>query len=291
MNEAEYSKVRALRSSHLKALARSPAHYVHAVREEMQRASDGDDEASDALKLGSATHCLVLEQSEFDRRYLVYDSSKRPSPSQTFALTANKVWRMNKELEAKNSGRELITLAMYEKAVAMKKAIKTTKLADEVLNSVGIHEELHEWTDKYTGILCKCRLDKRRKNTRGVDLKTTRDARPSAFTRDVFNLGYHTQAAFYMMGAELTEFTFVAVENTAPHGVLCYPVGQEAIDIAMTEIRGALRTIKHCREEYGSEYDPKTVWPSYHFEHVDGFKIHVPTWYKHQAGINIEYQP
>jgi len=291
MNEAEYAKVKAVRSSHLKLLARSPAHYVHAVHEEIKRATDGDDDASDALKLGTVTHCLCLEQSEFDSRFMVYDADKRPSPTQTFGLLLNKQWRENIERQAKESGRELITVKMYEKALAMKKAIKSTMLADEVLNSVGIHEQLHVWTDKYTGIECKARTDKERSRKRGVDLKTTRDARPSAFIRDVFNLGYHVSAGFHMRGANLKEFAFVAVENTAPHGVLLYPLSQDAIDTADFEINVALRVIKQCRAEYGSEFDLNTVWPSYHYDHVDGYQISVPTWYKNQVGTNTEYQP
>jgi len=291
MNEAEYAKVQAVRSSHLKLLARSPLHYLHAVQEEMKRAKDGDDDASDALKLGTVTHCLCLEQSEFDSRFLIYDAEKRPKPAQTFALTENKVWRQGEEMAAKSTNRELITLAMYEKALAMKKAIKSTMLADEVLNSVGIHEELHVWTDKYTGIECKARVDKKRSKGRGVDLKTTRDARPSAFIRDVFNLGYHVSAGFHMQGANLKEFAFVAVENTAPHGVLLYPLSVDAIDTANHEIKTALIIIKACRQAYGSEFAEGTIWPSYHYDHVDGYQISVPTWYKNQVGTNTEYQP
>jgi len=291
MNEAEYAKVKAVRSSHLKLLARSPAHYVHAVHEEIKRATDGDDDATDALVMGTVTHCLCLEGSEFDSRFLIFNPENRPKPAQTFALTENKVWRQGKEFEAKSSNRKLIPQSMYDAALAMKKAIKSTMLADEVLNSVGIHEQLHVWTDKYTGIECKARVDKKRSKGRGVDLKTTRDARPSAFIRDVFNLGYHVSAGFHMRGANLKEFAFVAVENTAPHGVLLYPLSQDAIDTANFEINVALRVIKQCREQYGSEFDLNTVWPSYHYDHVDGYQISVPTWYKNQVGTNTEYQP
>lgn len=291
MNEAEYSKVQAVRSSHLKLLARSPAHYLHAVHEEMKRAKDGVDNASDALVMGTVTHCLCLEGSEFDSRFKIFDPEKRPKPAQTFALTENKIWKQKQELEAKETNRKLIPQWMYDDALAMKKAIKSTMLADEVLNSVGIHEELHVWTDKYTGIECKARVDKKRSNSRGVDLKTTRDARPSAFIRDVFNLGYHVSGAFHMQGANLKEFAFVAVENTAPHGVLLYPLSQDAIDTANYEIKVALQIIKQCRAEYGSEFDLNTVWPSYHYDHVDGYQIAVPTWYKNQVGTNTEYQP
>jgi hypothetical protein len=87
---------------------------------------------------------------------------------------------------------------------------------------VGQCERSIYWLDEATGLTCKARLDLMVRHVT-VDLKTTDDARPEAFSRQADRLGYDLQAAFYLRGRRALEpnlpatpFVFIAAELNDP---------------------------------------------------------------------------
>lgn len=118
------------------------------------------------------------------------------------------------------------------------------------------------WIDEETGVSCRARLDLL---TEGIligpehnnsidDLKTTRDASESEFSRQILNLGYHQQAALYLDGwsnlkqcPEL-EWNFIAVENTAPYGCAVHTLQPESIELGRRDYKKALRIYKAYME-------------------------------------------
>ena len=71
------------------------------------------------------------------------------------------------------------------------------------MNGVGRTEVSFFWDDPETGVACKGRIDRmRRQHNRAwiLDLKSTDDASKPAFTRSVVNYAYHRQADWYETG-------------------------------------------------------------------------------------------
>ena len=109
------------------------------------------------------------------------------------------------------------------------------------------------WTDRETGLACKSRLDWLSSSQPAVlDLKFTADIDARRFGWTAARLGYHLQAAFYVMGAAangLGELPFViaAVQADPPHDVAIYQVDEDAMWAGEKECRRLLRMVAECR--------------------------------------------
>jgi hypothetical protein len=124
------------------------------------------------------------------------------------------------------------------------------------------------------GILCKARIDALKDNMI-IDLKTCNDASKEQFSRDSYNFGYQTQAAWYTMGYRAltgenpSGFVFMAVEKTPPHGVAFYMFNDTTeFEQGCEEL---LAIYKRCLET--------EVWPCYSDEIQ---VLELPRWSKKQ---------
>ncbi len=87
-----------------------------------------------------------------------------------------------------------------------------------------------------------------------VDLKTTHDARPMSFAKDIANLRYHVQAALYLDGMEMLrpsngrQFAFIAVEKKPPYEVGVYYLEAEDVLRGRSAYLRDLRQFAVCLE-------------------------------------------
>jgi hypothetical protein len=93
-----------------------------------------------------------------------------------------------------------------------------------------------------------------------IDLKTTEDARPEAFQREIEKYRYDVQAALYTdihqaAVGPVRGFVFIAVEKKAPHAIRVYYAGPNMIRIGRHKYQQNLQTIAQCIET--------GEWPSY----------------------------
>jgi hypothetical protein len=93
-----------------------------------------------------------------------------------------------------------------------------------------------------------------------VDVKTTEDASPEAFSRTIYNYEYHQQAAFYLdaanaCGLEVGQFIFIAVEKKPPYAIGIYQLDADAITEGRALYRKALKAY-----ETAEAFD---YWPGY----------------------------
>lgn len=95
--------------------------------------------------------------------------------------------------------------------------------------------------DKDFGVDRKIRVDGYdRENGIVYDLKSTRHASPKAFERDAYELGYFTQAAFYLdtlalMGLKANNFAFLVTPSISPFEPYAYRVTKEALELGRAE--------------------------------------------------------
>jgi hypothetical protein len=130
--------------------------------------------------------------------------------------------------------------------------------------------------DPETGVMCKTRPDwltkmvtREGEYTVMLDLKSTKDARPSAFGKSAYELGYFRAAAYYCdihawatkpAGAEndyrsIDSFLLVAFERDPPYAMKLYEIGPDELARGRVQYREALNIYAECLKNY--------EWPAY----------------------------
>jgi exodeoxyribonuclease VIII len=252
---AEYLQWDAVSNSRLGLAARSAAHFKQGF----------GDETTPALRLGSLTHCGVLEPLQLSNRYVVEPNfagmpenvDKKGERSFSHATTFVKEAR--KAFAETNSRKQIVTQSEYDKVVGI-----ATRLAKEAkvrdLMSFGDAEVSLAWIDEATGLACKCRIDWLGLSTRHVivDLKTCRD--PLRFEKAIAEYGYHRQMAFYRRGlwavlGKDADAWLIAVETESPYCSRTAKVSHEALHRGEEEISELLGLIAECKA--------LNAWPGY----------------------------
>lgn len=245
----DYFRIEALSSSACKLLLRSPAHYWWE--------KNNPSEPSKAQSLGTAVHLGILEPHRFDAQVvLMPDFNRRTNAGKADA----EAW------ERENAGKVWLNAQDMARARSMIGAVQRHPGAQRLLDG-GQPEVTLMWRDAQYGVPCKARVDFHRDDRGMVDLKTTLDASPEGFGRQVANLLYHVQAAHYWSGAEhlLDEsppfWAWIAVENEAPYCVGTYVVQSDALRIGMRkQERAVIRYAEATKRGFWWGY-PDTIEP------------------------------
>ena len=235
-SNADYHADPAVSASHLHAVAASPYHY-------WSRFINPDRPPSvqtAAMKLGSLTHCAVLEPDQLASRYGI--APDRRTNAGKAAVAA---------MEA--AGIEAVTAPEMEQAMAMAASVRSHQAAAALLRD-GKAEQSFWFDDIATGLRCKCRPDWYTGSTI-VDLKTTVDASPKGFAKSVAQWRYHVQQSHYLAGTFAERFVFIAVEKSYPYAVGVYELDADAAQFGDYERRSNLQTIADCRAI--------SEWPGY----------------------------
>ena len=260
ISNEEYHADPAISASQLKTVMQSPYHYWSAYLDPSRTPAI----ATSAMKLGSLTHCCVLEPDEVSKRYGI-TPDRRSNAGKALAA----------EMEA--SGIEAVTAQEMEQALSMAASVRSNSTVSSLLSN-GAAETSHWWDDVATGLRCKCRPDWFDGETI-VDLKTCQDASPALFAAAVGRFSYQLQAAHYLCGTLAKRFVFVAVEKSAPYAVGCYELDAEAMVHGSVLRHNSLQRIQDCRAI--------NSWPSY----TDGGiqTLQLPGWaLKDQTTITSE---
>lgn len=268
MPAEEYHRWKAASNSRLGRLLRSPAHLQVAV----------EDTAN--LRVGRAVHSAVLEPDLFASEFIYPDqcaetTKKGDRCSKNGAVCVGGAWfcGIHAPAGAAQDARTVISYGDYQVCLAVRDAVRRHPIVRDLLGQVGDNELSAVWDHAEAGVRCKLRADKVCADLGIVlDLKTTKDASLDAFTRSIYNFGYHRQGAFYSDGlaahsVEVGHFLFIAVEKEPPYGVAVYRLSDEALRAGRDQLRPLLATYRHC-EETGE-------WPGYP-EHIQD--IGLPRW-------------
>lgn len=160
--------------SRMKEFRKSPRHYVASWEKPFI--------PSDAMIIGSATDCLLIEPEEFNTKFLPYENFAKRSND------AKGEWKVLTD-KARAEKKQLITQEQIKTAQECADAVKAYPDAKPYLNMRKRHEWLR-WTDKETMLPCigqidwDCMLDNQ---LCIVDLKTATDADPEEFAKVAWN--------------------------------------------------------------------------------------------------------
>lgn len=254
---------------------------------------DGQEqEETDSMRVGTLTHIALLEPELWDKTVAVvpaeapkdlrrYRGGKKLSDE---TLQSIEFWDT---FEAANAGK---TIASHEEAA------KARLMADSVVqkmdriakkhggvnpfrNGDAIIEASFFWTDKETGVRCRCRPDMMFYSEDGpfyiIDLKTTASCRPEAFDKSTENFRYDVSSAFYSdgvaayFGRDPDAYLLITPEKKAPHFTMVRPATPEILRRGREAYRADLRGIAECKRT--------GVWPDYGDDFID---MALPRWAK-----------
>ncbi|MBC96427.1 MAG: hypothetical protein CME63_01650 [Halobacteriovoraceae bacterium] len=225
MSNSEYHSNEAIGSTLLKGIHSKTV--LHAINKKF--------EETPSLILGSATHAAILEPETFKKEYAVAPKVDRRT-KEGKAMWASFV--------AESNGKTVLTEDQSLVVDSISHSVLSHPVAKKVLTG-GESESSYFAQDEKTGLMLKCRPDYVNGGAL-IDLKTTRDASFEGFSKQIGQLGYHLQAAFYLdvfnkaNGTDFKDFFFVAVENVAPYGVAVYQLDEAHIDAGRAAYRAAL---------------------------------------------------
>lgn len=258
LTRTEYDLINRISWSKLKIMGKSPAHYRHALLQP-------EGERTDALIVGNATHVSVFEPEDFASRFAVWREGRR----------AGKEWEAFKK---KNAGRDILTEAQALEVHAIAKAVRDDATASKYVSG-GRAEVSLTWTQtlpEFAGMPETVVESKARLDFIGADfisdLKTARDASPSRFGSQAWNLDYLGQASWYVDGYKAVTgrelpFFMVVVEKTPPFVTQVYEVTAPLLEMGRERYRDLLGRWAFCKSE--------GRWPGY----VDGLsELQLPKW-------------
>lgn len=259
MNNAEYhADTSAISASGLKLFMRSPAHYYAAYLDPNRV----ERQPTAAMRLGTATHCAILEPTEFSKRYMLrpdhINARTNDGKAELAAIAA--------------SGIEILTPDDYTQIMRMAESFFDHPVTRDLFGQP--YQTEQTFYSDINGVRCKCRPDFL---TDGImmDVKTCRDASADGFGKQAWNLGYHIQEAFYRLVKPTNRFLFGAVESEYPHLVQYHESPDELIEYAENLIDEALASYANCLKHnvwpgYSSVIEPLQV-PGYARRAIEGF--------------------
>lgn len=214
MNLDHYNQVVALNYSGAKILLRSPGHYKAWLTE--------DKKDSPALLMGRLVHLIALQPEVAKDRIVVAPKFDKRKPSEKAAA---------EEFQASiKEGQEVVTQELLDEATTIAAHARVALL------DLGLEKWLVEFgcvQNIKPHLTIKGRPDLIAHDANGdpviVDIKTTQDASPAAFAKDVANFKYHLQAAFYMRLTGAKKFILVAQEKELPCANRVYTLDESAI--------------------------------------------------------------
>lgn len=284
-NEQHHAVPDAIGSSTLKACRQSIRHGLASLQ--------GNDKRTTALAVGDAIHAAVLEPDRFLAEY-AKDLDPADYPGALDSVGDLQQWcrdngvkgfsgKRKDELEAlilqhdpgapllaaarrqhyaQHAGRTLLSPADWTTVQECAESVFGHPTAQELLSGEGRHIELSGFArDEDTGLLLRARWDSLSPGRHICDLKSTRDASPGGFAREVGTWGYHLQDWQYrevwaLLTGERLPMYFVAVQTDAPYLCAVHQIGAETRAATDRIARNRLR-------ELALAMDDPTHWTGY----------------------------
>lgn len=242
-----------IRYSHLKSMAKSPAHYFESVQDHREETL--------AMRLGSGTHALLFGTPAV----VVYRGGEMvDAKGKTKTYTDVRSGALWEAFEKEHAGACILSETELAKATAMARAITSDMAADSLLFAPGAeHEKEVSWT--YRGRKCRGRFDAITADAI-PDVKSTRDASPKWFPRQAAQMFWTVQGCWYADGAEAAGLGWrqpyiVAVESSPPYPVTVWRMPEETIAESRRIYQGWFETLLRCEAD--------NVWPGYSGDVLD----------------------
>lgn len=211
-------------------------------------------EQTPAMIYGAMVHCLVLEPSEFDKRYHAIDDldiCNQIGGAKPRATKAYKEWYEIAKMEA--GDRILVETDEMNHARAVAINVHENRASHKVLKIANEREKDVEW--EFKNFKFKGKIDGIGKNAI-FDLKTCADAENVKFQRDIISMGYYLQAAMYRTAVgEALDYYIIAVDKIG--GVSVHQLNEDLLEYGLNEYSRLLDRFNECilSEGFNMSYD------------------------------------
>lgn len=271
----EYQKIDAVNASSLKIIKdQSPWHLKYL------RDSEVKEEDTDAQLFGNLFHKMLLEGEAYKDKFLI-------EPVFSGLTKDGKESTRSGEAQAKRkhwwstlpAGSIVIPEKFQSALIGMMNSILAHPFTSNLLKT-GVKEQTILWKDSETGLDCKGRLDFLSSFPHAVDFKTTTNAEPKAFAREIYKYDYHIQAAHYASGGKHTKlfsdesFIIVAIEKNAPYAISIHILDAYGLGVGDQWRSHLMERYKRCLNE--------NKWPCYP---IEGKVAMPPEWSVFQENV------
>lgn len=220
---------RPLSFSSLKEFSESPKHYKHYRTKERTPATP-------AMNIGSAVHCLILEDlNVFNERFAVsakFDKRTKQG-KEDFA-----------QFEIQAGKKTILSPEDYETVNNIKSAIQSYEPAKKLINAMTFAEKRFD-TEIHS--LKVCGYIDGGNDEFLFDIKCVQSSHPKNFIRDAYNRLLHLQAGIYSHAEGMEkDFYFIAAESVAPYNVTVLKCDGEFISKGVSLLGGLLEKFNLC---------------------------------------------
>jgi len=227
------------------------------------------------MMLGTVSHVLLLEPTEFEKRFCVMPNfhldpgnlrkAKNKAETDEDRRTESKATTYYKRKaaqfysDARDCGQEVVTREQYDKGLAIVESVWSNTDAAGWLKDPGTRKEVTV-IGEIEGVICKGRIDALHPCGL-IDLKTTRSNDERWFGRFAYDNGYLFKQAIHrelvrQMVDKTVPVYYIPVENEPPHDCSFMEVRREDEQIFDQELERARKWLRQYRKCLETE-----VWP------------------------------
>ena len=261
ISEPAYNALPGVRSSQLKLMLKSPAHFKEFRTEE-----------TEALLVGRAVHCAILEPQKYDDEFIYEpDGIDRRTKAGKEAYA---------EFLAAADGKTILSRKHLEMVEGVKESASKSELLQQILADSTLKEVTSSTIDNFYGLDIKARadiLDTRRGAI--YDVKTIGDfATEKNIVRAIINYRYDFSAAYYKRvfeqatGQDFPLYGWVFVEKKPPYGIRLVAVDADSLKAGQDDVAWCLDQLKRAIDT--------DHWPQYKQEFST---IKLPEWFKGES--------
>lgn len=274
----EYDTCSALNQSTMKRFLANPEDFQFetAIRDQPGNTAlfrDDDDKDSDAMRWGRLFEAMLLDPETWRQDFailtpaieqgLLSEAKRKGSKATSFSrqLSTYQAWK--REHEA--AGWTIITREEQDTAeFAAEHARKDPRIAEALAG--GKHNVALVWQHEPTGLMLKALIDLLPEAGAILDVKTARETDERSFGRQVLELSYHLQAAWYLAGWEALgddvrkKCGWIVTKNNRPWRSTVY-----LADKWLESGRNMMEDGLHRWEAWldsGKQYQPPLGWPT-----------------------------
>ena len=200
---------------------------------------------TNALIFGRAFHWAILEPEKFEEKTHIFTGKVR----------RGKAWDEFKEEYDKDANCILLQNE-YDDLKCMQDVIMSNAECQELLYG-GKNEAVSCWEDEDSGVFCKGKADKVKKDC-VIDLKTTSNGEFHSFKGSAYKYGYNRQSAFYMDGFNKSKFIFIVIEKSSPYNLYIYDCSDQFVESGREEY-------KYLLDVYREYFIDETKVPSQYY--------------------------
>lgn len=246
----EMLEERPLSFSSLKEFAKSPRHYIDYINKPKTPPTD-------AMKLGSAVHCMILTPELFNDEFAVApEINKRTN-------AGKEEWAV---FVSQNENKTVITNEDYEHARRLSDGVLSNQYAQNLLKNCYAFEE--EWSAEINDLPFRGFYDAVGENFI-VEIKTINDGNPSSVMSDFYKRKYHMQAALYNTASLGKWIYYIVVETSTPYVNYVASADASYIKKGVDDFGYYSRKFMNCM--YANKWNE-----GYDFYHEDGVIIKLP---------------